>query len=68
MSLGVIDGQNTRIESSAEVTETVERFEDVAAGVDRVYLTPNTELFYLPTNRAVEKLTSLATVVSGGAA
>ncbi len=68
VSLGVVDGQNTRIESPAEVTETVERFEQAADGLDRVYLTPNTELFYLPTNRAVEKLTSLATVVSGGEA
>ena len=60
LALGVIDGQNTRMEDAEEVASLVAAFES-AAEPERTYLTPNTELFYLPTNHVQEKLEVLAT-------
>ncbi len=63
IALGVVDGQNTRVESSETVADRVEWIDDQTPGVDpdTVYLSPNTELFYLPTNKHRAKLDALAT-------
>ncbi len=60
IALGVVDGQNTRVEDPEDVASLVETFESIA-DPDRTYLTPNTELFYLPTNHVEAKLEVLAT-------
>jgi 5-methyltetrahydropteroyltriglutamate--homocysteine methyltransferase len=61
VALGLVDGQNTRIEEPGTVAERVEWFEGrVLADFDRTYVTANTELFYLPVNKYKEKLTTLA--------
>ncbi|GAB7094595.1 hypothetical protein JCM30237_17480 [Halolamina litorea] len=62
VSLGVVDGQNTRVEEPAAVGDRVEAFREAASsGIDAAYLTPNTELFHLPVNKCVAKLRTLAT-------
>ena len=62
LALGLVDGQNTLVEEAETVAERVEWFESQvpAEGFDRTYLTPNTELFYLPTNKYRAKLNTLA--------
>ncbi|TKX76720.1 5-methyltetrahydropteroyltriglutamate--homocysteine methyltransferase, partial [Halorubrum sp. SD626R] len=62
LSLGLVDGQNTLVEEAETIAERVEWFESQipAEGFDRTYLTPNTELFYLPANKYREKLSALA--------
>jgi 5-methyltetrahydropteroyltriglutamate--homocysteine methyltransferase len=62
LALGLVDGQNTLVEEPETVAERVEWFESQipAEGFDRTYLTPNTELFYLPTNKYRAKLNALA--------
>ncbi|MFC7325239.1 5-methyltetrahydropteroyltriglutamate--homocysteine methyltransferase [Halorubrum rutilum] len=62
LSLGLVDGQNTLVEEPETVAERVEWFESQvpAEGFDRTYLTPNTELFYLPANKYRAKLNALA--------
>ncbi|WP_423995613.1 5-methyltetrahydropteroyltriglutamate--homocysteine methyltransferase [Halorubrum trapanicum] len=62
LALGLVDGQNTLVEDAETVAERVEWFEEQIPleGFDRTYLTPNTELFYLPTNKYREKLNALA--------
>ncbi len=62
VALGLVDGQNTLVESPETIRERVEwvRERAPAQEFDRVYLTANTELFYLPVNRYREKLESLA--------
>ncbi|GAA0714810.1 5-methyltetrahydropteroyltriglutamate--homocysteine methyltransferase [Halorubrum trapanicum] len=62
LSLGLVDGQNTLVEEPETVAERVEWFESQipVEGFDRTYLTPNAELFYLPTNKYREKLNALA--------
>jgi 5-methyltetrahydropteroyltriglutamate--homocysteine methyltransferase len=61
VALGVVDGQNTRVESAETVRERVDWFDDRTPQnqYDRVYATLNTEAFYLPVNRFQEKLTTL---------
>ena len=61
LSLGLVDGQNTLVEEAETIAERVEWFESQipAEGFDRTYLTPNTELFYLPANKYREKLNAL---------
>ncbi len=61
VSLGLVDGQNTLVESPETIRERVEWFEDQtpAAEFDRAYLTTNTELFYLPVSKYQEKLAAL---------
>ncbi|WP_232685876.1 5-methyltetrahydropteroyltriglutamate--homocysteine methyltransferase [Halobacterium zhouii] len=60
VALGVVDGQNTLVESPDTIRERVEWFDDrVPGGFDAAYLTPNTGLFYLPVNRFEEKLAAL---------
>jgi len=62
VALGVVDGQNTRVESPETVRERVEWFDGRTPQNDygRVYATTNTETFYLPVNRFEEKLDALA--------
>ena len=62
LALGLVDGQNTLVEEPETIAERVEWFESQipAEGFDRTYLTPNTELFYLPANKYREKLHALA--------
>jgi len=62
VALGVVDGQNTRVESPETVRERVEWFDGRTPQNDygRVYATTNAEMFYLPVNRFAEKLTALA--------
>jgi len=61
VSLGVVDGQNTLVESAETVRERFEWFDgQVAASFDTAYLTANTELFYLPVNKATAKAEALA--------
>jgi 5-methyltetrahydropteroyltriglutamate--homocysteine methyltransferase len=55
VALGVVDGQNTRVETVQEIDDRISQFED-AASAETTYLTPNTELFYLPVTRAEAKL------------
>jgi 5-methyltetrahydropteroyltriglutamate--homocysteine methyltransferase len=62
VALGVVDGQNTRVESPETVRERVEWFDGRTPqnAYGRVYATTNTEAFYLPVNRFEEKLDALA--------
>jgi len=61
VALGLVDGQNTRVETSAEIRERIEWFlEGTTNDFETVYATPNTELFYLPVNKFEAKLESLA--------
>lgn len=58
--LGVIDGQNTRVESGDELHNRIDAFvEQGQIDPATTLVGPNTELFYLPTNRFEEKLTVL---------
>ncbi len=62
IALGLVDGQNTLVEDADTIAERVEWFEGQvpAAEFDTTYLTPNTELFHLPSNKYREKLAALA--------
>jgi len=66
--LGVVDGQNTLVETTAAVRERVDRFESAlpAGGPDTVCLSPNTELFYLPVATFEAKLGVLGEAVAPG--
>jgi 5-methyltetrahydropteroyltriglutamate--homocysteine methyltransferase len=61
LALGLVDGQNTLVEEPETIADRVEWFESQipAEGFDRTYLTPNTELFYLPANKYRAKLNAL---------
>jgi 5-methyltetrahydropteroyltriglutamate--homocysteine methyltransferase len=61
VALGVVDGQNTRIESPETIRDRIDWFEQQTNTVyDTVYATTNTELFYLPVNKFEDKIESLA--------
>jgi len=62
VALGLVDGQNTRVETADRVAERIEWFgEQVPVSeFDTTYVTSNTELFYLPTNKFEAKLAALA--------
>ncbi|MEF8807320.1 methionine synthase [Natronomonas sp.] len=62
IALGVVDGQNTLVESPADIAERIEWVDDnvPAQAFDTVYASSNTELFYLPQNKFEEKLDALA--------
>jgi len=62
VALGVVDGQNTLVEEPEEIAERIEwvREQVPAEEFGTVYATSNTELFYLPTNKAEAKLDALA--------
>jgi 5-methyltetrahydropteroyltriglutamate--homocysteine methyltransferase len=62
VALGLVDGQNTLVESAETVADRVEWFRDAtpdAVSFDTVYLTSNTELFYLPVSKYRQKLAAL---------
>ncbi|WP_255149480.1 5-methyltetrahydropteroyltriglutamate--homocysteine methyltransferase [Halorarius halobius] len=63
VALGVVDGQNTLVEEPETVRERFDWFADnvPAQSFERAYLTANTELFYLPVNKAEAKLETLST-------
>jgi 5-methyltetrahydropteroyltriglutamate--homocysteine methyltransferase len=61
VALGLVDGQNTLVESPDTIRERVDWFEDqVPSDFEDVYVTPNTGLFYLPVNKFEAKLDALA--------
>ena len=63
VALGLVDGQNTLIEDPETIVERVEWIEaqtPPSQDFETVYLTSNTELFYLPVNRFEDKLAALA--------
>jgi len=64
VALGVVDGQNTEIESPETISDRVEWFAERTQQNDysRIYATTNTETFYLPVNRFEEKLEALGAV------
>ena len=62
VALGLVDGQNTLVEAPETVAERVEWVRDRVPTQEfgTTYLTYNTEPFYLPTNKHLEKLSTLA--------
>jgi 5-methyltetrahydropteroyltriglutamate--homocysteine methyltransferase len=64
VALGVVDGQNTLVESPEEVGERVEWALSNTPGTDfeTVYATVNTPTFYLPSGKFEEKLAALGAV------
>jgi 5-methyltetrahydropteroyltriglutamate--homocysteine methyltransferase len=61
IAAGVVDGQNTLVEDPEQIAERADWLEDNTPATDfeTVYLTPNTELFYLPYPTFEEKLAAL---------
>ncbi|MCT9096694.1 5-methyltetrahydropteroyltriglutamate--homocysteine methyltransferase [Haloarchaeobius sp. HME9146] len=66
ISLGLLDGQNTLVEEPEAVTERVDWVYDnlPVAEFDTTYVTPNTELFYLPYAKYEDKLDAVAEAVA----
>ncbi len=66
IALGVVDGQNTRVEKPDQINERLEWVQQQAPGssFDTIYATANTELFYLPINKFEAKLDALAAVTA----
>lgn len=65
VALGLIDGQNTLVESGSTIRDRLDWFQEqlpAVMSVDTIYVTPNTELFYLPTNKFTDKLDALGTL------
>jgi 5-methyltetrahydropteroyltriglutamate--homocysteine methyltransferase len=62
VALGLVDGQNTLVETPETIRERIEWFEErtPAQAYGTVYATANTELFYLPVNKFEAKLDALA--------
>jgi 5-methyltetrahydropteroyltriglutamate--homocysteine methyltransferase len=62
VALGLVDGQNTLVEDREKIAERVAWVDDQtpSAEFETMYLTTNTELFYLPVSRCTEKLEALA--------
>ncbi|MUV61274.1 5-methyltetrahydropteroyltriglutamate--homocysteine methyltransferase [Halobacterium sp. CBA1126] len=63
VALGVVDGQNTLVESPETIRERVDWFRDSvpeAIEFEDAYVTANTGLFYLPVNRFEQKVQALA--------
>ncbi|MDY6817115.1 MAG: 5-methyltetrahydropteroyltriglutamate--homocysteine methyltransferase [Halobacteriales archaeon] len=66
VALGLIDGQNTLVESPDTIEERIDWFLEQTAPTidfDRVYVTSNTELFYLPISTFEAKLEALQTAI-----
>jgi 5-methyltetrahydropteroyltriglutamate--homocysteine methyltransferase len=61
IAAGVVDGQNTLVEDPETIAERADWLEEntPAADFETIYLTPNTELFYLPYSTFEEKLAAL---------
>jgi len=64
VALGVVDGQNTLVETPAELADRVDYVLDNTPGAtfETAYVTANTGLFYLPVSTFGEKLDALAAV------
>jgi len=64
VALGLVDGQNTLVESAETITERIDWFTEQVPAQDfeTVYATANTELFYLPVNKFEAKLDALGAV------
>lgn len=62
IALGIVDGQNTRVEETETIRERIEWVQDNTPATDfeTVYATSNTPLFYLPVNRFEAKLDALS--------
>jgi len=62
VALGLVDGQNTLVESPETVRERIDWFAESTPSEEygTVYAAPNTELFYLPENKSEAKLEALA--------
>ena len=61
VALGLVDGQNTLVESPETIRERIDWFDDKTDGdYGTVYATTNTETFYLPVNKFEAKLDALA--------
>jgi len=62
VALGVVDGQNTLVEAPEDIAERIEWVESQLPNEEfgTIYASSNTELFYLPTNKAEAKLDALA--------
>ena len=61
IALGLVDGQNTLVETPAEIRERIDWVDDNTTNdFETVYATANTELFYLPDNKFQAKLEALA--------
>jgi 5-methyltetrahydropteroyltriglutamate--homocysteine methyltransferase len=57
VGLGVVDGQNTLVETPAEVRDRVDWFESqLGTEPTTVFVTANTELYYLPVSKLEAKL------------
>jgi len=64
VALGLVDGQNTLVESPETITERIDWFTERVPAQDfgTIYATANTELFYLPVNKSEAKLDALGAV------
>jgi len=61
VALGLVDGQNTLVETPETVRDRIDWFETQSGTTyDTVYATANTELFYLPVSKFEAKLETLA--------
>jgi 5-methyltetrahydropteroyltriglutamate--homocysteine methyltransferase len=62
IALGIVDGQNTRIEERETIRERIEWVQNntPTADFETVYATSNTPMFYLPVNRFETKLDALS--------
>ncbi|MEF8775272.1 MAG: 5-methyltetrahydropteroyltriglutamate--homocysteine methyltransferase [Haloarculaceae archaeon] len=60
-ALGLVDGQNTLVESPDTIRERIDWFRNSTPAEDyeTIYATSNTELFYLPVNKFEAKLDAL---------
>jgi len=66
IALGLIDGQNTLVESPETIRDRIEWVQDglpSATSFETAYVTPNSELFYLPMNKFEAKLDAIGTAV-----
>ena len=63
VAAGVVDGQNTRIETVEEVNDRLRPL--TSEDPDRVYLTTNTESFYLPVGPFEAKMDVLGAAAAG---
>jgi len=60
IALGLVDGQNTLVESPETIRDRVEWVDErTHTDFERAYVTSNTGLFYLPVNKFEEKLAAL---------
>ena len=66
IALGLVDGQNTQVESPETVRERIDWVQNQVPGqtFETVYAAPNTELAYLPVSKYREKLAVLGEAVA----